>query len=386
MFTTLMKNILYFLIALLCSPVCLAQISQDIYELDAMDKLITSQVKSVIDTNITGNQTVFLGEAVHYSGSDFLAKTQFVKYLVTQHGYTDIAFESDFFALLFDHNKRNLYAFWSQSQQCKELFDFLEKHNVNIWGFDNQLAFPFTSQNFTKKLKNLLQEDGIVLNSDFEKLVNIIIKNRYETRKKVSKEQLEFLEEYINDLKKNAVITSHSTWIQILNCLESAIRLYTVKDNNSDKKRSAIRDEQMAKNLDFLIKQHPDKKFIVWLANAHMSKTNEQMNHGLTMGYQFRQLNPESSYHIAMSSIRLPPRTEKDILKAAKNDKSILAMLPSLDKNYFVDTKSIVAKDAELKHKIFHDSYIFNLASNKTKLLSHFDALVFIAYGEEVKY
>ena len=30
--------------------------------------------------------------------------------------------------------------------------------------------------------------------------------------------------------------------------------------------------------------------------------------------------------------------------------------------------------------------YIFNLPTNKTALLHHFDALVFIAQGEEVSY
>jgi len=104
------------------------------------------------------------------------------------------------------------------------------------------------------------------------------------------------------------------------------------------------------------------------------------------MGYHFRQLNPASSYHIAIGSIRLIPRSEKDIIKAAQNDKSILSILPNLDKNYFIDAKQIIEKNAELNNRIFNDSYIFNLASNKTKLLSHFDALVLIAYGEEVKY
>lgn len=80
---------------------------------------MTEDVKKIIDQNIEGKQTVFLGEAVHFSGSDFLAKTEFVKYLVTEHGYKDIAFEANFISLLFNHNKRNLPKSWKKLSNVK---------------------------------------------------------------------------------------------------------------------------------------------------------------------------------------------------------------------------------------------------------------------------
>ncbi|MEE1898699.1 erythromycin esterase family protein [Flavobacterium rakeshii] len=75
--------------------------------------------------------------------------------------------------------------------------------------------------------------------------------------------------------------------------------------NQSVPKRNPTRDTEMAKNLDFIVKQNPDKKFIVWLANAHMSKCNYEYMKGLTMGHQFRELNPNISYHIAFGSIKI---------------------------------------------------------------------------------
>lgn len=48
---------------------------------------------------------VFVGEAEHHIGSDFLAKTPFVKYLFEKKDYKDIVFESAFFGLYFDHKK-----------------------------------------------------------------------------------------------------------------------------------------------------------------------------------------------------------------------------------------------------------------------------------------
>lgn len=40
----------------------------------------------------------------------------------------------------------------------------------------------------------------------------------------------------------------------------------------------------MAKNLDFLVKSMPEKKFIVWLHNAHMAKYEYIFVPGETMG------------------------------------------------------------------------------------------------------
>lgn len=381
-----MKKVLLISLLFLPIQIIFSQVKKDIYELNSIDDLLTDKVKSVISHNIKNKQIIFLGEAVHYSGSDFLAKIEFVKYLVTKHGYEDIAFESDFFALLFDHNKRNLYKMWSHSNQCKELFEFLKKNDVTIWGFDNKMYSKYSYQNFSKMLSEILKEDGVELSEQFIKLAQLIVKNQYHSEKKLLKTELEFLKNYIKELKTTETIKKNETWTQILKSFESAVKLYTLEDNSSDNNRIAIRDAQMTKNLDFIIKTNSNKKFIVWTANGHMSKSNSKLMKRQTMGFQFRELNPNSSYHIAVGSIRLPERKQKDIIKAGKKTNNILSLLPSLEKNYFIDSQKIISKNNKLKNKVYNDIYIFNLPNNKTELLNHFDALVFIANGEEVKY
>src|SRR5690606_26888171 len=85
------------LILFFFTQILYSQIEDNIYKLNSLDNnFLTEDVMKIIDQNIEGKQTVFLGEAVHISGSDFLAKTEFVKYLATEHGYKDIAFEADF--------------------------------------------------------------------------------------------------------------------------------------------------------------------------------------------------------------------------------------------------------------------------------------------------
>ncbi|NER10441.1 erythromycin esterase [Muriicola jejuensis] len=363
-----------------------SQIDAGIFELNSLNKLLTEEVKKIINNNVSKNETVFLGEAVHYSGSDFLAKAEFVKYLVIEHGYKDIAFESDFFALLFDHDKQNLYRMWSKSSQCKELFDFLKKKEVTIWGFDNRIYSDYSYINFTKKLDQELRKGNSRLNEDYERLAKTLIRNQYNSRRLITKQEIKFLVDYTDQLLNDHLIYSNVLWVQILKSFKSAITLYTLNDIYSDKKRIALRDKQMAKNLDFLIQHNAHNKFIVWLANGHMSKSNDKIMREQTMGYHFRQLNPNSSYHIAVGSIHLAPRTKEKITKAEESDKSILFALPSVNKNYFIDSKKIIKNNPELNNKVFNDLSIFNLESSKTQILSHFDALVFIGCGEEVKY
>ncbi len=381
-----MRKALLLSILFFSNQIIFSQIEKNIYELNSINELLTDEVKKVIDYNIREKQTIFLGESVHYSGSDFIAKTELIKYLVIEHNYKDIAFESDFFALLFEHDKRNLYTFWSKSNQCQELFRFLEENKVKIWGFDNKINTKYSYQNFAKKLSEILKKDGIELNTEFIRLIKVIIKNQYKSIKELSQKEVEYLKTYIIELQAKEIIKTNKIWNQILQSVESAIELYTVKDNYSDKNRIPIRDKQMAKNLDFLVKCNPNKKLIVWLANGHMSKSNSKLMKGQTMGYQFKELNPNSSYHIAIGSIRLPERKEKDIIKARTKKNNILSILPSLDNNYFLDIKKVISENTEYKNKVFNDMNIFNLPNNKTKLLNHFDALVFVAKGEEVKY
>lgn len=364
-----------------------AQIKEHIHELNPLENLLTDSVKGIINENIANKQIVFLGEAVHYSGSDLLAKTEFVKYLVNEHGYKDIAFESDFFALLFDHDKRNLYSMWSSSVQCNELMLFLKKNNVTIWGFDNRIYSYYSRKEFTNKLSDFLQSNEIVIDTKFKALADVIVTNEYESPKLLSKDDINYLKIYVSNLLLNEKIKSSKLWEQILKSFSSSIELYTVKDDNRDLKRIAIRDRQMANNLDFIVKQNPDKKFIVWLANGHMSKCNHKYMGGMTMGYQFRKSNPNNSYHIAFGTIRMPPeKSEKSIIKASKNENSILFQLPSIDHNYFINSSNIINDRPELKNRIFSDARIFNSKKKEVDILNHFDALVIIAKGIEVSY
>lgn len=369
------------IIFIICNNI-IAQINDYTYKLNPTDNLLTKEVKNVLDSNLVNKRVVFLGESEHHIGSDFLAKTEFVKYLVLEKGYKDIVFEGDFFGLYFDHNKINLFSFWSRSVQCHELFDFLNQHNITIWGLDSQMGSGYTYDNFTNKLTAFLKDNSIIYDQAFANATEMYIKNRKKANSILKKADIDYLIIEVSRLLKNDVISKEPLWFQILENFKSDILINTTL--KSGKKGIPVRDTQMAKNLDFLVKTMYNKKIIVWLANAHMAKYEYDFMKGQTMGSQFLNMNPDISYHIAVSSIHMPYRKSSWIEKGSKDHTNLLYYLPSTNENYFIDSKQLISNNPEFTEKEYEG--MFNLEKNKTNWFKHFDALVFISKGEKVEY
>ena len=222
-----MKKYFLLLSVLFICQALYSQMEDNIYVLNSLDNnFLTEDVKKIIDQNIEGKQTVFLGESGHSSGSDFLAKTEFVKYLVTEHGYKDIAFEADFISLLFIHNKRNLPNIWKKSEQCKELMTFLKDNNVTIWGFDIQMGGDAHFV-FPKKIKEFLITNKIELEEKFLNLTDTFLLNTSKPRKVLSKSDINFLNNYITALLKNEKVKTDKQWTRILESYKANIKLNT---------------------------------------------------------------------------------------------------------------------------------------------------------------
>ena len=193
--------ILIFLISL--TKLSFAQIESNTYQLNTSENLLTDDVKKIISYNIENKSVVFLGESAHHMGSDFLAKTEFVKYLVNEKGYKDIVFESDFFGLYFDHKKYNIFPHWTRSEQCQDLFRFLEVHDVTPWGLDNYTNSYYTYHNFTQKLNDYLKGKNINVDDRFIKLTDKSIKTAGD---ELNKDEVKFLLGTIDVLLSNEKI------------------------------------------------------------------------------------------------------------------------------------------------------------------------------------
>jgi len=380
-----MKKLLLLFLTLLSINAVLAQVEKNTYELGAMESLLTSDVKEVLNNNLKDKKVVFLGESGHFVGSDFLAKTEFVKYLVLKKGYKDIAFESDFFALYFNHSKEHVLSAWSKSNQCKELFNFLKEHNVTIWGFDNQIYSAYTKPNFVEKFTKFLDVNGIEADPEFIRLTDMFFKNASDLGKTDGKQNVQNILDGIDTLLKNDKVIQDKLWFTILGSYKSFVMI--VSTHKGIEKGTPVRDAQMAKNLDFLVKTMPDKKFMVWLHNAHMAKHEHIFVPGETMGGQFVKANPGISYHIAFSAIHLFYRKPKQIEKYSKDKNNLLHFLPSTENNYFIDSYKIITENPEYENKEYDG--MFDLEDDnkyKSNWFNHYDALVFISKGENVTY
>jgi erythromycin esterase len=135
----------------------------------------------------------------------------------------------------------------------------------------------------------------------------------------------------------------------------------------------------MAKNLDFLVKKFPEKKFLVWVANAHMSKVESEFTEGQTMGYDFVKLNPDISYHLAFTYIHMPWIKKRKIEKAQMNKYNLLHYLPDTTGNYFIDSKALIKAYPKFSNKDYES--FFGLNSNEANWFEQFDALIFIGKG-----
>lgn len=360
------------------------QIQENVYPVSTEIEDISSSVKSIISKNIKDKQFVFLGESFHKSGADLRMKSVFVKYLIEEEGFENIIFESDFYALFIEHSKTNIYGIWSRAEQCQDLFKFLEQKNIKIWGMDNKLHTPFSKENFPDHLSKFLKEKQNEPDTRYIAIVDQILELEFQLREKLSPSDLEYFDIKTSELLENEDLIKDKFWYQSIQNLNSSSLIYRYK---KVEKSIAERDRQMARNLDFFAKEFPDKRFIVWAANSHISRTDSDYMGEATMGCEFLKTNPNNSYHIAFGSIKMPYRNLKHIERKRKSKKNLLHYLPNIDNNYFIDTKNIRCNDPKLASSSYYA--ILWSAGRKdltTTWLEHFDAIVFIENGEMAEY
>ena len=360
------------------------QIKENVYPLNTEIGNISNSVKSIISRNIKDKQFVFLGESFHKSGADLRMKSEFVKYLIKEEGFENIIFESDFYALFNEHSKNNIYGVWSRAEQCQDLFKFLEQNNITILGMDNKLHSPFSKEKFTDHLSNFLKEKQIEPDNRYIAIVEQILELEFQLREIINPADLKYFDAKTSKFLDNKYLKEDKFWYQAIQNLKSCSLTYRYKKVENS---IAERDRQMARNLDFFAKKFPDKKFIVWAANSHISRTDSDYMGEATMGSEFLKTNPNNSYHIAFGSIKMPYRKTKRLERKRKSKKNLLYYLPDINDNYFIDTKNIRYKEPELASSSF---YAILWSAGKKNLtttwLEHFDAIVFIENGEMADY
>ncbi|WP_121965747.1 erythromycin esterase family protein [Myroides sp. N17-2] len=369
---------------------CFAQLDKDLHPLNTInEELLTPQVKEIIAKNVNGNKTIFLGEADHQYGSDLKTKFEILKYLVLELSYKDVVFEADFFALSFIHSDNSLYKMWRYSDQIWEMATFMKDNNVTIYGMDNKLHTKDSYTHFIPMLQEYLSTLDIILEDRFISLSKeVVLNNGFNNGNKLTSNDIEYLNQYISKLLTNESIIAQKEWKQILESYISAANMYYNRAHDKKYSLNIDRDIQMASNLDFIVKNNPEKKFVVWLANAHMSKINEG---ALKCGNEFIKKNPNTTYHIAISSYPLFYKNEKSVQKAHSDKEHLISILPSTESNYFLDIVSLFKNTTSYTYKNYKKDMTFtpfqvSWDSKKQGIFQNFDAMIFISEAEKVSY
>ncbi len=360
-----------------------------------------------IDTLLAGKKVVLLGELDHGDGSSFIAKTDLIKYLHEHHDFNTLIFEASFINCNFLWNtigdstefrnqiKNNIYNIWSEVEETKNLFRYIEEQYrkgapLRVVGIDPQFSCIENTQEFIRLLKKTLTSD-ITESERFIKFIyEIELMSTWmvfpkKKKHKLSEEEFvnycNILYEAISRNKEHAA--NLSLWKMYLDNVKIMGKIKRKRNNQSFE----MRDEQMFKNADYWIKENANEKFIMWAANAHITRNDRIVEKkggnfyllGLKkLGDYLYEAYPDSLYSVAITSgkgvtLDIANFTKKNIIKLPKNNS--LEGLMEGKKTCFVDLKAFENRFCLDKYE--SQMYYTNIICT-AKWSQHFDGFIYI--------
>ena len=308
----LMKNIIFFLFIFLLGLTCfsdyffqknksetsknnidqnynneLAWLKKQIHPLNGFDpNALDNSDLDVLEKIIGDEKVIALGEVTHGSSEIFQMKHRIIKYL-NEHKEFDIlsmeasmpeAYEVNEYTMEGKGNALELIRgmhFWIwRTQEVLEMVEWMKQQNIKgkpikFTGFDMQfytgaiknLKIGFTGEKYGKTLTQELDSSLVKLDNQNPK--TIVLKLTNNEQEEIDNLLLKIRKEIISssfDASKREWLLQNVRIIE--QCLDNGFR---------------TRDKYMAENVEWIKKQNPNSKIVLWGHNYHIKETSVSM-------------------------------------------------------------------------------------------------------------
>jgi len=242
-------------------------------------------------------RVVMLGEPSHGEGNVFEAKIRLMQFLQQRMGFTTVAFESGFYDL---HQAQqalaagaparealanSVFPVWTSTQEFQAVLPLIGPGRLRVAGFDPQLSGAY-SEELVEKLQAFLapEKGSAAIHYDYLEEVTSYMGEHFGFASTARLADFEKELARASRLADRAAAspaaprrTEAAFWQQCLRSLLAQARNYAL-DKPGEKseaefkaKDSNPRDAQMADNLLWYLRQHPQEKVICWGALPHLA-------------------------------------------------------------------------------------------------------------------
>lgn len=242
-----------------------------------------------LDEVVATKNVIGLGEVTHGTAEVFAYKDRMIRYLVSNHQFKAIGFESDFMAVEHLDNYINHVADtikvmggFPLGETTRVMLLWLRTYNSTQAAANRVHLYGLEARGFNSIAAKILAT-AHELSAAGKTILQRFARSNYYALKKQDISQLKDLFPLLRAQQRVHQV-SLAIYMHYIDLLSEAVQHFETGS-------SARRDEAMAKNANWIIEQQDNKKLIVWAHNGHVSKAqlfrNKKMGQYLAEAHNY---------------------------------------------------------------------------------------------------